>query len=57
MKHVLIRYAALAFAVFCMSACSQDDEIQTDPKHTPMTFSVIHPGQKSRVTDTDLEIW
>lgn len=56
MKHVLIRYAAFAFAVFCMSACSQDEEMQpTDPKHTPMTFSVIHPGQKSRVTDTDFE--
>lgn len=56
MKHVLIRYAAFALAVFCMSACSQDEEMQpTDPKHTPMTFSVIHPGQKSRVTDTDFE--
>lgn len=57
MKKHIITYAVYALTIMGLSACSQEQETAgpINAKSTPMTFAVIHPAQKSRVTDTDFE--
>ena len=57
MKKNIIKYVALALFITGLSACSQDEDGDKplDAKHTPMTFSVTHPAQRTRVTDTNFE--
>ena len=63
MKENIIKYAALALFIAGLSACSQEEDggKPVDAKHTPMTFAVTHPAQRTRVTvvcetDAPLEI-
>jgi len=59
-RHTFI-CASLALAMAVPMACSQDDNAGTGPaspadaKHTPMTFSVAHPADKTRATDAGFE--
>ena len=57
MKKNIIKYVALALFITGLSACSQDEDGDKplDAKHTSMTFSVTHPAQLTRVTDTNFE--
>lgn len=57
MKENIIKYAALALFIAGLSACSQEEDggKPVDAKHTPMTFAVTHPAQRTRVTDTNFE--
>ena len=57
MKENIIKYAALALFIAGLSACSQEEDggKPVDAKHTPITFAVTHPAQRTRVTDTNFE--
>ena len=57
MKENIIKYVALALFITGLSACSQDEDggKPVDAKHTPMTFDVTHPAQRTRVTATNFE--
>lgn len=60
-KHTII-CTVLTLALAGLSACSQEDmweesvrPQQTDARHTPMTFNVVHPAQRKRVTNDNFE--
>ena len=58
MKKHIIRYAGFALAILGMVSCSDESETalrSQDAKSTPMTFTVSHPGQQSRATETAFE--
>lgn len=58
MKRNIIKYVVAALFIVGLPSCSSQDENEAPPvdaKHTPMTFSVIHPAQRTRVTDTGFE--
>lgn len=38
-----------------LAGCTQEAETVTDAKHTPMTFAVSHPAQRTRATDSGFE--
>lgn len=50
-----IIYIGVALVTLLMAGCSQEDDAPIDAKHTPMTFAVTHPSQRTRVTDTGFE--
>lgn len=58
MKRNIIKYVVAALFIMGLPSCSSQDENDAPPvdaKHTPMTFSVTHPAQRTRVTDTGFE--
>ncbi len=56
MKNKSITYAALALTM-ALAACTQDaDDMRTDPTlPAEMTFTMTHPSQRTRATDTGFE--
>lgn len=51
----IIRLLTIALAVSGLMACADDGEPKyVDARHTPMTFTVTHPG-RTRATATDFE--
>lgn len=56
MKDKSITYAALALTM-ALAACTQDaDDMRTDPTlPAEMTFTMTHPSQRTRATDTGFE--
>ena len=61
MKKDLIKSVILALTTLWMGACTQEEavvpekDIPTDVRHTPMTFSVVHPAQRTRVANDAFE--
>lgn len=59
MKRNIITCAFFAFMIMAgVSACSNEEDARpapVDARHTPMTFTVTHPAQRTRVTDVDFE--